>query len=516
MKIYVNEIKEITRNPCIDLAIDTIKKKKQLIIFVNNKRSAEKLAEEIAKHIKLNNIILNELAYRILNVLEKPTEQCNRLSKCIKNGVAFHHSGLLNEQREIIEENFRKGIIKVIVSTPTLAAGVDLPAYRVIIRDVKRFGNNFYDYIPVLEYLQQAGRAGRPKYDKKGEAILISSNEFEKEKLFDKYILGEPEEIYSKLGAEPLLRTFVLSLIASEYVNKKENLLKFLSKTFWAFQFGNLDRLYENVERIIIELKQWNFIENEIINAYQINNEILKATPLGKRVSELYIDPLTAHTFCEGIKRLKKVSEFSVINLISQSIELKPYPSVKRKEYEKLEDEVLRNEKEFLINIPNEFDYEYETFIRTLKLTLIFLDWINEMDEEIIMEKYGIRPGELRNKVIIAEWLLYSLSEICRIVGKKDLINGIKKLQIRMKYGCKEELLKLIKLKGIGRIKARKLFNAGFKTIAKIKEAIKETNINKLISVIGEKTTNKILLQLGINKEILDEKENIQTQLSNY
>ena len=123
------------------------------------------------------------MADKVEHVLSKATRQCSRLAKCVKKGIAFHHAGLTNEQKNLIEDGFREGKIKIICCTPTLAAGVDLPAYRVIVKDLKRFGFRGMVWIPVLEYLQMAGRAGRPKYDKKGEAIVIAKTEVGKEKI---------------------------------------------------------------------------------------------------------------------------------------------------------------------------------------------------------------------------------------------------------------------------------------------------------------------------------------------
>jgi len=87
----------------------------------------------------------------------------------LRHGVAFHNAGLSSEQRRLVENGFKERIIKCIVATPTLAAGVNIPAQRVIIRDLWRYDPNFGMHpIPILEYKQQAGRAGRPRYDKFG------------------------------------------------------------------------------------------------------------------------------------------------------------------------------------------------------------------------------------------------------------------------------------------------------------------------------------------------------------
>ncbi|MFH2028236.1 MAG: helicase-related protein, partial [Nanoarchaeota archaeon] len=252
------KIKQITDDDSVNLALDTIYMGKQAIVFVNTKKSAEKTAEEIA--VKIKDISLNELSEQAIAALTKPTKQCERLSRVVKKGVAFHHAGLVAKQRELIEDNFRSGKIKIICSTPTLAAGLDLPAFRTILKDLRRFGHRGLNYIPVLEYLQMAGRAGRPKFDSYGEAICIASSEANKDELVDRYINGEPEEIYSKLAVEPVLRMYVLSLIASEFVNEKKELFDFFSKTFFAHQFEDLEKINLLIEKILGLLEEWEFI----------------------------------------------------------------------------------------------------------------------------------------------------------------------------------------------------------------------------------------------------------------
>ena len=144
----------------IRLALETIEKNKQAIIFAPSRASAEKTAEEISN---LTHFQHPELEKEILRAASTPTKQCRRLSHCIRKGIAFHHAGLVEKQKNLIEDEFRKGTIKIVCSTPTLAAGLSLPAFRVIIKSLKRFSaTRGSDWIPVLEYLQMAGRAGRP------------------------------------------------------------------------------------------------------------------------------------------------------------------------------------------------------------------------------------------------------------------------------------------------------------------------------------------------------------------
>ncbi|MEK6845936.1 MAG: LAGLIDADG family homing endonuclease, partial [Nanoarchaeota archaeon] len=99
------------------LALETIEMNKQALIFVPTRASAEKTAEDISK---LTSAILPELEKEVLRVVSSPTKQCRRLSLCVRKGVAFHHSGLTSEQRDLVEREFRQGKIKVICCTPTL------------------------------------------------------------------------------------------------------------------------------------------------------------------------------------------------------------------------------------------------------------------------------------------------------------------------------------------------------------------------------------------------------------
>ena len=250
----------ISQDGSINLALDTIKIGKQAFVFVNTKRSAEKSAEDISKKIKAQSPQLDQIAEKALKALSRPTHQCERLAFCLKKGIAFHHAGLAAAQRELIEDEFRKGTVKIICCTPTLAAGVDLPAFRAIIKDLKRYTIHGLSWIPVLDYMQMSGRAGRPNYDKEGQAIAIAMAQSELEKIREKYIEGAPEEIYSKLAVEPVLRTYVLSLIAADFITTRKQIFEFFDKTFYAHQFKDLRRLHSTIQKVIELLEEWEFI----------------------------------------------------------------------------------------------------------------------------------------------------------------------------------------------------------------------------------------------------------------
>ncbi|MEM3374704.1 MAG: helicase-related protein [Candidatus Woesearchaeota archaeon] len=529
----MSEIEDISDNATINLVLDTLKKNKQALVFCNTRKSAEATAEKISKYIKnfdknLENEWLN-ISESALNVLSTPTKQCQRLALCLKKGIAFHHAGLHSEQRAIVENNFRKGLIKVICATPTLAYGLNLPAFRAIIKDLKRYGGKWgMEWIPTLEYHQMAGRAGRPDFnDKYGEAICIANNEKEIDEILNRFINAPPEKIYSKLAVEPVLRTYCLSLIATDYCKTKEDLINFFEKTFYGKQYGDMERLAKIIDKILNYLEEWEFIilpdknndyelskkasnlirESEFISANDIlkneynNKEIIKITKLGQRVSELYIDPYTANFIITSLRRATglKVNEYSFIQMISSTLELRPLPSLRMSEIEEIESKI--DDLNLIINKPDYFDADYDEFLKSMKLTYALIDWMEEKTEDDILNKYNIAPGELNVKKELADWILFSTEELCHLLGFMDILKIIKKARYRLDKGIKEELIPLTRLTGIGRVRARILFKNGIKDIGDIKK----TDLNILTQLVGKKIAENLKNETGDLKEPISE-----------
>lgn len=502
----------------LNIAIDTLKIGKQALIFANTKKSAEKTAEEISKKVKSEDESSKEPAEKALNSLSKPTKQCERLAFCLKKGIAFHHAGLTHEQKSIIEDNFRSGIIKIICCTPTLAYGVDLPAFRAVIKDLKRYTLHGLAWIPVLDYMQMSGRAGRPNYDKEGQSITIALTNSEKEKIEEKYVNGNPEEIYSKLAVEPVLRTYVLSLIAASFTTTKKQLFDFFDRTFYAHQFKDLRRLHAILNKVIDLLDEWEFIMrsgDEFSSANEMEDEKFKTTLIGKRVAELYIDPLTAYFIITCMRNAsdKKLDAFSFLQMISHTLEIRPMLKVGIREYDKVQEAMLEMSDFLLENEPSMYEPEYEDFLNSVKTALMFSNWISEQDEEFLLEEYNTRPGELRSKIDIADWLLYATEEISKIMHYQSLIKEIVKLRLRLKYGVKEELLPLVRLENIGRMRARTLFRNRIRDL----KDLKNTDLTTLIQILGEKTALGVKKQLGQEQlEVPENKRKGQISLKDW
>lgn len=478
----------------IDLILQTITQGKQILVFNNSKRSSESTAEKIAEHIKKveNKEILEELAKKILSSVSTPTKQCKKLSEIVEKGIAFHHSGLLPKQRDIIEKAFKEGYIKVISSTPTLAAGLNLPAYKVIIKDYKRYSSRGFADIPVLEYHQMSGRAGRPGKEDIGKTVLCVKSESELERVIPKYVFGKPEELISKLAVEPILKMYILSMISMNVTNTKKEITNFFSNTFYAYQYKDMDALNHNIFKIVDILIDYNFITEE--------DDYYMATPTGKKVCELYLNPDTAYYFIENIEKFftkfsgANVSKYDILSLIYfivNTIEMRPLFKISKAEEETYVKKAEDVGDSLLIKF-NPYEMDYETYLDLLKTCDIFSDWINEAPEDYIFEKYKVTPGELLYKIGTIDWLLYALEEISLMKKNFFFRNYLNKMRIRFQNGIKEELLALISLKGIGRVRARKLHNAGLKKLSDLKKA----DFESISRVIGDTITIRIKEQL--------------------
>jgi helicase len=462
---------EAKRDEALALVKDTLAKDAQMLIFESSRRNAEAMASRLSSQISLASPHLDLLAESILATGE--SETCRRLASCVSRGVAFHHAGLLPEQRSLVEQGFRENRIKVIASTPTLAAGLNLPARRVLIKSYKR-----YEYgqgmvpIPVIEYRQMAGRAGRPGLDPYGESFLLAKDASEMQDLMDNYVLGSPEEIWSKLASESALRTHILSTIASGFATNDKELADFISTTFYAHQQDPW-QLDSTVERVVSFLAQSGMIEDEVN---------LLPTPLGRLVSRLYIDPLSAVIMIEGLGE-KGLSDLSLCHLIAMTPDMELL-------YVQAADRWLE---EFIDEHCQELQGEenYDFLLREAKTAAMLMDWISEVKEDQISDRYRIGPGDIRRTAETAQWLMHSLAELSRHLELGAAFRA-EQLAMRIQYGASSDLLSLLELKGIGRVRARKLYQAGYTSLDKLRAA----DPSRIGELLGPKIAEKVRAQL--------------------
>jgi len=471
------------------LVDDAVSDGGQVLVFVNNRRSTVSLASKLSALIAeglsdSEKKELSELINSLHSTIAESTSFGQKLSSCLEHGVAFHNAGLTSAQRKTVEQGFKSHIIKCIVATPTLAAGVNIPARRVIIRDLWRYESNYgMTPIPILEYKQQAGRAGRPQYDEEGEAITIAKNSDQRDQIFYNYIMSDTEPIYSKLGSQPALRMHLLAAIATRFVENDESVYSFIDSTFYSCQADSF-MLKQEVDEALSFLLENDFVE-EIDSRYM-------ATLFGSRTSALYIDPLSALQLRNALKKScgKDNSDLSFLHAVCSTPDVRSLYLNKADSW--VEEKAGCLQGCFLVESSMAAE-EYEWFLSDLKTALLLEDWISEISEDKLITKYNIGPGDIYNIVETAEWLLHATREFARTYNF-DCVSEVTDLTLRVHNGCKKELLNLISLKGIGRVRARSLFNEGFKTISDLRGV-------PVDRIAGVKTIGKVIAQ-NIKKQI--------------
>ncbi|KAJ0176747.1 hypothetical protein K1T71_007926 [Dendrolimus kikuchii] len=144
---------------------------KPTLIFCNTRKSVLLTAEMLSKELSINfdpqqKAKLMALASSIKN---------KKLQTLLLNGVGCHHAGMLYEERTTIEHAFRNRDLPILITTTTLAMGVNLPAHLVIIKNTQQYISGAYQEYSISTVLQMVGRAGRPQYDTEATAVIMTT-----------------------------------------------------------------------------------------------------------------------------------------------------------------------------------------------------------------------------------------------------------------------------------------------------------------------------------------------------
>ena len=297
----------------------------QILVFLNRRKSTQQTANN------LKNLIKAQLTETELKACKKLEERLNKvkgrhaeLKKAVKCGVAFHHAGLLPKERKLIEDAYRKHIIKVICCTTTLSAGINVPARVVIVKDFKRYvtsghniknfsgyyenGDGFSYFMPFSAntVFQMLGRAGRPGLDAEGFGYLLARNVDERDWIEDHYFQNAfPSETYtpkyndlvSGLNKLNTLKEQVLLTIYEQKNIALDTLKEFFQKTFFWFSIKS------KMEKQQIPIDQLLMIkEITPVNILKLHSDPNKVKSLANNHHQIKITKLTKSNLSGYIK----------------------------------------------------------------------------------------------------------------------------------------------------------------------------------------------------------------------
>ena len=463
-----------------------IENNSQALSFVSTRRFTESLATYVAKKIdkkttKEQKQKFKQVADKLLEVPKKkgslPTTTCLKLAEAAEKGVVFHHAGLFNEQKEIIEDEFRKGNILMITATPSLMYGVNLPSKYVVIRDHTRWTSNGPASIPVFDYEQMSGRAGRPQYDDVGYSYLVAKTMDEAFDLEARYVNGEIELTNSKLiDNKDAIYKQIIAQIASSLSKNLDDLNDFFGKTLYGFQMKNnpsMSMFAQDSLNWELESALEFLLQNGIIRA---TPEGLKTTDFGNLIAKSNYAVETAVKIKEYVSTMEKLNPAEMIYALAETPDL-PLISFKgRKSKDPVRDK-LSECGLFAVDIGNP---------EATAVSLI--EWINERNEYEIENAYNVYSASTRRSAYEASRLVKFAKNTLEVLGNYSNLKDMDYLSARLYYGVKEDIIPLVVgVKRLGRKRARLLM----KTFGDNLSEASEKDLQK-VEGIGPKLAGKV------------------------
>ena len=498
---------------------------------------------------------LKELAERLSG--RSQSNLAEQLASCLAGGVGFHHAGLTHAQRKEVEAAFKSGLLVALTATPTLAAGVNLPARRVLVRDLKRWDDGMSRPLPVMEVRQMLGRAGRPKYDTQGEAWVYckGTDGWEvADAVADRYFFGPVEDVTSKLASEPALRMHLLASVATGGLVHRGDIEHFFFSTFLGSTMP-ASQLKERLSTMLGWLVEERFLRkcgddphftprSAGLNMGDGDEEAwddtvppwassaaetagvewspqtsahpaqrspsvhtspvfgfspassfahgstpalnpvedgpgmrYEATAMGERVTQLYLDPLSASILRTGLRRALRrlvrqdapVSDFGLLHL---AVATPDFASLwaKTADMEANSATWLKanaTENELLI----EPGYA-EAMLSDIKSAWMIEEWTEETTLRELEKTLDVLPGDVHHRVDLMGWLLSGAQHIVltddvfaeeHMGLVSQLVQQVSVLQQRVRHGCKADLLQLVNIRHVGRQRARDLAGLGLR-----------------------------------------------------
>lgn len=472
----------------------------QIITFESTRDDAEELAQRLSQHMENAE---NEAYLIEMELTTEPTPTSVRLSRCVRNGVGFHHAGLLANEKSIVENAFSQGDIRIICATTTLAAGVNTPAKNIIIRSHRFWGGD----LPLTNYKNMAGRAGRIfQHDDFGRSILFAHTEKELQYLWNKYIISTVAPVESQIPSYgdiglPLL--IILSFFECKEINE---ILEVIENTFFGYVYSSKDDIIrrafeEGIRKELHKLNEGNFIE--------LLDDVVAITELGRCCVNELISPMTASFLIEGLTKLQdNVEDYadldeSIINLVCNT-----YDAIRSNSllYVRNRKDVLKyareNSDKYIVTVDDQ-----NLFLRSVLTTQLVLEWIAGTPYNRL-GRYRLPSGQIKSKTERISWILRGLTALAKCTFfsfDDDFLLFIENLTEQILFGVPINVLNLVRLNlpVVHRTRAISLYDAGLHDV----DSLINVSLDDLIKIndIGNRVATRI--KADIESYILNEND---------
>ncbi|CAK6983418.1 helicase POLQ-like, partial [Scomber scombrus] len=513
---YSSSMQKIDPDHIIALVTEVIPNH-SCLVFCPTKKNCENVASMICKYLKEDFLRHREKEKSVLLRDLKDSGNgsvCPVLRRTVPFGLAYHHSGLTSEERKLVEEAYSNGVLCLLTCTSTLAAGINLPARRVILRSPYVAT----DFLKRSQYKQMVGRAGRAGIDTEGESILILQD---RDRNMAKNLVCAPmESCYSNLmhGDGKGVLSLILSLIGLNITQSVAQIWDFLCGTLLYVQQQQLcveKSLQDVVQQCVDFLKE----KNLVTASADAHGESLQVTKLGRatfkgsvdltRSDELYSD------LSKGLEGLLLNSYLHLVYLVTpydMISQCKPDWMIYFRQFTLLS--AAEQKMSATVGVPESFVARKAAgqtvkksmnmvVVSRMYLALVLFSLLKETNLWSVSDKFQLSRGFIQTLLssssAFCSCVLHFTEELEEFWPFRALLTELTR---RLSYCVQAELIPLMEVVGVMESRAKQLYNAGYKTLTHLANADPAV-LSKTIENLHKKQANLIVASA---KMLLNEK----------
>lgn len=486
--------KPSSQDVIVPLAQKLVARGEKILIFRNMRGPAQGCAKYLAKELGLKpaTAVLDALPTHDL------TGASQNLRECLAGGTAFHNTNLLRAEREAVEREFRNpaGSIHALVATTTLAAGINTPASTVVLAENEFVGEDGRQF-SVAEYKNMAGRAGRLGFNEIGRAIILADTPMERAQLFQKYVMGVPEDVKSSFQLRDL-STWTIRLLSQVRGVRAEEIPGLLVNTF-----GGYSASRANPQWIAIIEREVTTFVSRLLQAELAEREgdLIHLTLLGRAcgASSLSFESSLRLVELMGKLNTAQTLPIHVLAMVQVLDEMDSVytPIMKRGQSEgvRASDVAQRYGHQMTQTLQRYCRDQFEFWGRC-KRAAILHDWIEGIPVDILEQRYSttLFGGVIGygNIIGIADATRFHLRSAHQILStllpdQAEFLTGLDEILQRLEFGLPSTALSLAKLSvRLTRGQCLALLAAGVSNSAEI-NALSEEHLNGCVGTATAK-----------------------------
>lgn len=452
-RIVQRREKPSSQDVIVPLVQQLIAQGEKLLIFRNVRGPAQGCAKYLSKELGLGpaTTVLGKLP------LQDLTGASHDLRECLAGGTAFHNTNLLRAEREAVEKGYRdvNGGIEALVATTTLAAGINTPASTVILAENEFVGEDGRPFT-VAEYKNMAGRAGRLGFNEVGKAIILADTPIERAQLFQRYVLGVPEDVKSSFQHRDL-PTWTLRLLSQVRGVRSTEIPGLLVNTFGGYSASRanpqwIPMVEQEVARLVDRLLQAGLAERE--------GELIHLTLLGRACGASSLSFESSLRLVELMKQLdaSQTAPIQILAMVQVLDEMDAIytPVMKRGRSESVRaNDVTQRYGYGMTQALQRYCRDEIEFWRRCKRAALLFDWIEGASIDALEKKFSTNPyagtvgyGNIIGIADATRFHLRSTHQILSVLfpDQPTFLTGLDEVLQRLEFGLPVDVLPLTKL----------------------------------------------------------------------